>query len=148
MKRACNHVRVSNPEDEDDTTFFRMSLSDDEGDESPVVSRAAFQLHAFAMNNSMLEGTPGFIPDDYLNAISAETTVTAMELCMVGLWKRDDSRGGYDILDPMMHDVVEMHEQLARSRRECEATGGHETNEEFGPDICCKCGAPIDPEAR
>ena len=45
---------------------------------------------------SVNEGTPGFVPDDYLNSISAETTVTVAELCAAGLWRR--AEGGYEVL--------------------------------------------------
>ncbi|WP_145725442.1 hypothetical protein [Nocardioides sp. J9] len=134
---------MSDPEDDDHTTYLRMSLSDEDDDESPIVSRAAFQLHGFAMVNSVQDGTPGFISDDYLNAISAETTLTATELCMVGLWTRDEERGGYVLNDPMVADVVEFNDRMERDKEFCETTGGHETSEESGPTICVKCHAPI-----
>lgn len=133
---------MSDPEDDDHTTFFRMSLSDEE-DGTPVLSRAAFQLYGFAMVNSVQEGTPGFISDDYLNAISAETTVTATELCMLGLWERDDERGGYTINDPMVDEVVRFDQQMDDDKAFCEATGGHETSDESGPSLCAKCHAPL-----
>lgn len=131
-------VGMSDAEDDDHTTFIKLTDDDD----GAVVSRAGFQLHGFAMINSVRNGTPGFISDDYLNAISAETSVTATELCMAGLWERDQDRGGYNINDPMVADVVAFHEQMDRQKALCAATGGHETNEESGPDICCKCTAP------
>lgn len=135
---------MSDPEDADHTRFFRLT-GDSEGDdaEGTVVSAAAFQLHGFAMINSVRDGSPGFISDDYLNAISAETAVTALELCSSGLWDRDDVRGGYIINDPMVAQVVAMHERMETNRQFCDATGGHEINDEFGPDVCCKCLKPI-----
>jgi hypothetical protein len=45
-------------------------------------------------------GKPGFVSDDYLNSISAETTLTAIELVGAGLWER--STDGYLITDPEM----------------------------------------------
>lgn len=120
-----------------------MSLSDEE-DGSPVLSRAAFMLHGSAIVNSVRDGSPGFISDDFLNAISAETTVTATELCMLGLWERDDEQGGYVIHDPMVEEVIEFNERMDRDKEFCDATGGHEpSSEEDGAGICGKCGAPI-----
>ena len=34
----------------------------------PVLSRAAIQLHAAGIVNSIEDGQPGFVSDDYLNA--------------------------------------------------------------------------------
>lgn len=129
-------------EDEDHTTFFRLSLSEEE-DGTPVVSRAAFELHGFAMVHSVRDGTPGFVSDVYLNAIAAETTVTAAELGTTGLWERDDDRGGYVIHDPIVQEVVGLSRKVDVDKAFCEATGGHETSEEMGPDLCAKCGVPL-----
>lgn len=60
------------------------------------LSHAAFRLHSFAVMNSALKGRPGFVSDDYLNAIAAETTVTAMELVVAGVWERRN--GGYRVV--------------------------------------------------
>jgi hypothetical protein len=128
--------------EDDDTTgsdFFRLGDSDD----GPVVSRDAFQLHSFGIVNSVRDGTPGFIPDGYLNAISAESTTTAMELCLVGLWERDDERGGYVIHDPMVEEAVGFQERLDVNAAFCESTGGHVPDADK-PRICGKCGAPLD----
>lgn len=95
------------------------------------------------MNESIVDGTPGFVSDDYLNAISAETTVTATELCMVGLWERDDERSGYVINDPMVTDLVEFHEHLARDKAFCAATGGHDPDPETDGELCQKCHKPL-----
>lgn len=69
------------PEDEDHTTFFRLEGSHTAEGGEPVVSRAAIQLHGHAIVNSAQDGRPGFVPYEYLNAISAETTIAAAELC-------------------------------------------------------------------
>lgn len=135
---------MSDPENDDHSTFFRMSLSDEE-DGTPVQSRAAFQLHRFAIVNSARDGTSGCISDDYLNAIPAETTLTAAELCVLGLWERDNERGGYTINDPMVDEVVRFKQQMDEDKAFCEATGGHETSEESGSNLCTKCHAPLGP---
>ena len=127
------------PEDDDHTTFFRLEgTANAEGDEL-VISRAAFQLHGFGIINSVQDGHPGFVFEEYLNAISAETTITAAELCAAGMWQRVD--GGYEILD---HEMVQMSVDVARKmeadRGFCRATGGHEPLEE-DPNLCRKCHA-------
>lgn len=90
-------------EDEDHTRFVRFEgLRAPDRDEDAVLSLAAFQLHGFGMMNSIKDGHPGFVSDDYLNAISAESSITATELCTAGLWVRVTD--GYEILgDEMFH---------------------------------------------
>src|ERR1022692_2717801 len=82
-------------EDEDHTTFLQLGLCNSQGDE-PVLSRAAFMLHTAAIVNSVDDGHPGFVPDEYLSAIEAETTITAAELCAAEMWRRVS--GGYEVL--------------------------------------------------
>jgi hypothetical protein len=65
------------------------------GPAGPVVSRAALKLHTYAILVSIEVGRPGFISDDYLNAISVETSITALELTLCGLWDREDN--GYRV---------------------------------------------------
>ena len=92
--------------------------------------------------NSVKDGHPGYVAADYLNAISAETTITAAELCTAGLWRRVD--GGYEVVQRELVDmVVEQRRRHAEARRLCQETGGHKADEE-SPEICRKCFAPID----
>jgi hypothetical protein len=65
------------------------------GPAGPVVSRAALKLHTYAILVSIEVGRPGYISDDYLNAISVETSITALELTLCGLWAREDN--GYRV---------------------------------------------------
>ena len=58
------------------------------GQAGPVVSRAALKLHTYAILVSIEVGRAGHISDDYLNAISVETSVAALELTLAGLWTR------------------------------------------------------------
>ena len=58
------------------------------GDGLGVMSRNALNLLLHGTINSVAEGTPGFVSDEYLNAISAETTIAAAELEAAGLWER------------------------------------------------------------
>lgn len=110
---------MKDDEEDDHGTFFRMSLS------------------------GVRDGTPGFISDAYLNAISAETSVTSTELCMAGLWERDDERSGYVLHDPMVSEVVAFHERMEIGKEFCATTGGHEMSDESGPGLCAKCHAPL-----
>lgn len=87
----------------------------------------------------MQDGHPGFVPDEYRNAIQAETSITAAELCAAGMWQRVD--GGYEVLD---REAVELSvEQFRKMDEDSEffrATGGHQSHAE-DPDLCSKCGA-------
>ncbi|UAJ78615.1 hypothetical protein IT072_15405 [Leifsonia sp. ZF2019] len=93
-----------------------------------VLSPAAFMLHSHSIINSFEDGTPGFISDDYLNAISAETTISAVELETVGLWERRD--GGYLIKDEeTISHLMAMRERADRLESECEHRGHHLASE-------------------
>ncbi|WFF06536.1 hypothetical protein O7622_26395 [Micromonospora sp. WMMD1076] len=128
-------------EDDDHTTFIQLGGLYNESGEEPVLSRAAFQLHGFGVVNSVRDGHPGFISGDYLNAISAETSVTATELCMAGMWRR--VKGGYEVLDRTMLDVaVKADRQQTEMAEKCRETGGHEPDPEE-PSICHKCLARL-----
>jgi hypothetical protein len=129
----------SKAEDEDHTTFIRLEGGRDGNGEEPIISRAAFQLHGFGIVNSAKDGHPGFVSDEYLSAISAETTITAAELCATGMWQRVD--GGYEVLDRDMVEMsVDQFRRMDEDREFCQATGGHEPSDD-DPDLCRKCSA-------
>lgn len=130
-------------EDEDHTQFLRLEGTGNEEKDDHVLSRAAFQLHSFGMINSVREGNPGFISDDYLNSIAAETTLTAAELVTAGLWER--SADGYLVLDPhmlqMLLDATEHNKHdFPYEPEDCPDHGR-------GPNSgtrCRRCGVEID----
>jgi hypothetical protein len=65
-----------------------------------VMSRAAYDLQVLATSHSAYCGHSGFVPDDYLehlDGLAIETTITAAELCTIGMWERVG--GGYRVLD-------------------------------------------------
>jgi len=127
---------VTSQPDDDDGTFL-----DVEG--LGVLSRAAFQLHSFAVVNSIRDRHPGFVSDDYLNAISAETTVTAMELQAAGMWDRRDC-GYFIIADDMVRWAVNHNEHQDRLAAACEARGLHVPSDaEAGWIVCSDCGVPL-----
>jgi hypothetical protein len=127
------------PEDDDHTRFLRMGGTRNAEGEEAVVSVAAFQLHGFGIINSVQDGHLGFVSDEYLNSVSAETTITAAELCAAGMWVRAD--GGYKVLDPeMVEHVTRFQRKTDQDAEFCQASGGHEPSDE-NPDLCRKCMA-------
>jgi hypothetical protein len=130
---------MSHRGDDDDGTAF----IDFEG--LGVLSRAAFQLHSFGIVDSIKDGHPGFVSDDFLNAISAKTTVPALELEAAGLWERRE--GGYFIVaDDMVDMLINHNEEMDRLAGECEARGAHLPPDDAHPVgwiICTHCGVPL-----
>ena len=125
--------------DSDDANSFI-----DFGGELGALSRAAFSLHGFAIINSIRDGHPGFVDDDYLNAISADSTIAVAELEAAGAWARRD--GGYFIVaDEMVEMAIEANERMARSAAECRARGAHPPDPEAtgGWVTCEHCGIPL-----
>lgn len=79
------------------------------------------------------------VPEEYLNDIPAETTLTAEELCAAGLWRRVD--GGYEVLDREMVGVAaEQFRKMEADEEFCRTTGGHEPMDDE-PNLCRKCWA-------
>lgn len=127
-------------EDATHTTFVLVPDPNDEQAEV-AVSRAALHLHTFGVLASVEAGDPGFVPDTYLSAISAETSVTALELWLAGLWRRVPC--GYEVSAAETSRVaVEMQEQLRAAVARCLNTGGHVPHPQCDY-MCGKCGAPM-----
>jgi hypothetical protein len=124
------------------TTFVRLrrSRTDATSDEL-VLSRAAMHLHTFGVLSSIEAGSPGFVSDRYLNAISAETSITALELCLAGLWER--TACGYRVSDADTLSVAEqIHGQLHDLAARCLRNGGHIIDPQH-PHVCAKCGSTL-----
>src|SRR5579875_1603144 len=62
---------------------------------STVITREALKLHTYAVIVSIKDGHPGFVADEYLSAVRVETSLSALELTLAGLWCRVD--GGYEV---------------------------------------------------
>src|SRR5579859_5062647 len=80
--------------------FIRMPASDSPDAQQRVMSWSAHDLQLRATTHSAASGQPGFVPDGYLenlNDLGFQPTITADELCSVGMWER--TGGGYRILD-------------------------------------------------
>src|ERR1017187_6843516 len=91
---------ADNPEDPGHLSFIIMRDTETFDGQERVMSREAYDLHILATSHSTSCGHPGFVPDDYLehlDGLAIETTITAAELCAVGMWERVD--GGYRVLD-------------------------------------------------
>ncbi len=107
------------PEDGQDpphARFVRMPVSDAPDAQERVMSWSAYDLQLRATAHSATSGQPGFVPDGYLenlNDLGLQPTITADELCTVGLWER--TGGGYRILD---REAVELCQDLVRQRKD------------------------------
>ena len=133
---------IDDAEDAEHTTFVRLrrSRSDASSDEL-TLSRAAMHLHTFGVLSSIEAGSPGFVSDCYLNAISAETSITALELCLAGLWERTSC--GYRVSDADTLSVAEqIHGQLSDLAARCTRNGGHIIDPHH-TDVCAKCGSML-----
>jgi hypothetical protein len=125
------------------TIFVRLRRSrSDATSEELVLSRAAMHLHTFGVLSSIEAGHPGFVSDRYLNGISAETSITALELCLTGLWERTSC--GYRVSDADTLSVAEqIHGQLHDLADRCRRNGGHIVDPQH-PAVCARCGAGVD----
>lgn len=128
------------PTDDDNTAFIQL---DDDG---PVMSRSAFMLHGSAIVQSVqsVQGDrPGWISDDWLTDIGADTTTTAAELETAGQWQRDGD--GYRILaDDLVDETLEFSTRLKRTKLECEQRGHHIETISDGDRYCSHCLALLD----
>ena len=134
-----NNTGVFDAEDAAHSSFVRFERS--EGEEL-ILSRAAMHLHTFGVLRSIEDRTPGFVSDRFLNALRAETSVTALELCLAGLWNRVPC--GYRVSDTATMAVTsQISEQLQLLALQCEQAGGHFTDQS-DPDVCARCGTLLD----
>ena len=75
-------------EDLEHVSFILMRAEDTFDGQDRVMSRAAWDLQCRATAHSARCGHPGFVPDEYLDVLRTETTITAAELCTSGMWER------------------------------------------------------------
>ena len=108
-----------------------------------VLTRAAMHLHTFGVLTSVESATPGFVSDRYLDSVRTDTTLTALELTLTGLWERADD--GYRVSAEEVAAVGEqLHLQLAAMAERCESGGGHRVG--VGGSTCSRCGHDAAPE--
>ncbi|AXH50531.1 hypothetical protein SEA_RUTHY_68 [Gordonia phage Ruthy] len=114
---------MSNEDDRPDYFQLEGKGLRDNGADDPVISRESFQLHHYAIVNSVRDGHPGYVSEDYLNAISTETTTSTVELELAGLWVREGA--GYRIHDPLVDEAVRFDKRMDDGAAECAARGRH-----------------------
>jgi hypothetical protein len=111
------------------------------GSRDTLVSRTALRLHVYAVLAGIESGHPGFVSDAYLDAVTAETSLDAVELCTAGLWTREAH--GYRVRESeVMRMAREVHRQLEELSARCRASGGHEPDPSH-PGACRKCGVVL-----
>jgi hypothetical protein len=95
---------MSEPADDDEylepAPFIVMYAEETFDGHERVFSRPAYDLLVRATADSAYDGHPGYVPDDYLEhleRLGIETTITAAELCAIGMWERVGD--GYRVLD-------------------------------------------------
>jgi hypothetical protein len=103
---------AENAQDPEHVRFILMRAEDTFDGQERVMSQAAWDVQCRATAHSARCGHPGFVPDDYLDGLSVETTITAAELCTIGTWQRVD--GGYRVLD---WEAVEICLDQVRQKR-------------------------------
>jgi hypothetical protein len=136
-----------NADDPAHTTFVRLRRTRGAAaSDELVLSRAAMHLHTFGVLSSIEAGNAGFVSDTYLNAINAETSITALELCVAGLWER--TACGYRVSDADTVSVAEqIHVQLHDLAARCTRNGGHIVDPQH-PGVCAKCGSTTEYRPR
>jgi hypothetical protein len=131
-------------DDADDPHYIDAEALGGEG--LGVLSRNALQLHLHGILNSVSDGHPGFVSDDYLNAIAAETTLPAAELEAARIWERR-SGGYFVVVDDMVKMVIDYNEETARRESQCAERGFHAPASDADPGdgwlICGSCGIPL-----
>lgn len=86
------------------------------GRNGPLVSTQALKLHTYGVVASIANGEPGFVSHDYLNAVSVETTVVALELTLAGVWSPEP--GGYRVAE---HETLRVARSVQRQLGRLEA---------------------------
>jgi hypothetical protein len=130
------------PDDAGSPVFVRFGGQRGAGPDERLVSREALRLHVYAVLASLEAGHPGFVSDTYLDAVTVETSVPALELCTSGLWTRTED--GYEVLaSETLRMASEVHRQLEALSARCRASGGHEPDPEH-VGLCRRCAVRLD----
>jgi hypothetical protein len=141
-----------NPEDPGHLSFILMLDTETFDGQERVMSRAAYDLQVLATSHSASCGHPGFVPDDYLehlDGLAIETTITAAELCTIGMWER--AGAGYRVLDWEAVEVCldqvrqrwgEDEQALAREREREALVQAQMAQAMVVTPPCAVCGTP------
>ncbi|WP_396913654.1 hypothetical protein [Mycolicibacterium sp.] len=133
------------PDDFENDPHFINVEGDLGGKGMGILTRDALNLLMHGVINSCADGTPGFISDDWLNAIPAKTTIAVAELEAGGLLER--RQGGYFVLtDDLVKMVIDQNEEMDRTKAECAERGQHLQHDpdESGWVVCEHCGIPLE----
>lgn len=108
-----------------------------------TLSPQAFQLLTFGLLKSLEDGLPGLISDEYLNEISAETTISAIELDSAGLWERR-SDGYYVVEESLLSTLIDQREEMHARQQVCADRAFHTPSADVPAQrICVDCGKPL-----
>jgi hypothetical protein len=110
-------------------------------DRDVSLSVAAYRLHVYATVIADTDGTPGFVSDDYLAAVTVEAQATTAELVAVGLWERRS--GGYAVLDAKTVEFAGVATRWADRVEEVCLNGLGHTEDPWAPGRCALCHGPM-----
>ena len=115
--------------------------SEQDGAASPVaLSAEAYRLHLYALSDSVVDGHPGRVTDEYLQARSVDDRCVR-ELCAVASWEAVE--GGYRILDEeALAAIVATFEEAGRVAQDCLTGTGH-FEDPSNPGFCAVCHSPV-----
>lgn len=136
----------SNPADDKGSQHVRsvrMSVGKAPDAQECVMSWSAYDLKVRATAHSATNGPPRFVPDDYLenlNDLGLQATITADELCTVGLWER--TGGGYRILDQVRQHTGENLQALTREPEHAATAWARMAEPVVVTPPCAACGTP------
>jgi hypothetical protein len=117
------------------------SASESPDAQQRIMSWSAYDLQVRATAHSATSGQPGFVPHDYLehlDDLGIQATLTAGELCTVGLWER--AGGGYRILDLVRQRMDENPRALAGEREHQASAWARLARPIVATPPCAACG--------
>jgi hypothetical protein len=97
------------------------------------VSLSALEIHVRVVDHTVRTDCPGFITDRGLDVVAPgpATTLAAVELCLVGWWRRLD--GGYVISDDELIEHISHSTLAGRVRAKCRGVWKALNSETFLP---------------
>ena len=75
------------------------------------LSTTALHLHLCSVLVTATTDRPGFVSDEFLATVDEDLTLALMEVCLIGLWQRDE--GGYLIPPRQLQQVIVILDELA-----------------------------------
>jgi hypothetical protein len=134
---------LADDEDSQHVRSVRMSAGEAPDAQERVMSWSAYDLQVRATAHTTTSGQPGFVPHDYLedlNDLGLQATITADELCTVGLWER--TGGGYRVLDQVRQHTAENLQALTRESGHAATDWARMAEPVVVTPPCAACGTP------